>query len=235
MAMKITAGYDIATGKTVETVVLELVKAHGRDCVAGITDLTDSSGGTADSSAWTLLAASEALVNVADSSTSSAQKAATETAMGTVKNALLELFTKANEYATKLGIDNVTYSGGGTAADGTVSAVTVAVTAATTGVQATETNAFFSAVNLTTYKLAVLVNKLANALGVTPLVHTAIQDTFASTVALIAADGGTAADPAVSKAAVDAELVKVRTNVATIAAKLNALNAGLGNAAVVVV
>lgn len=230
MAIKIHAGYDIANGRTVETVVLELVKAHCRQVVAAVVDLTDSSGGTAGA-----LAAPAVLTNVANSGTSLAQKAATETALGLVKDALVELFTKANEYATKLGIDNVVYNGGGAAADGTIAALTVAVTAATTGAQATETNAQFAAINKATFALSTLVNKIANAVGVAPLDNKAILDTFAATVPAISGTVGTAADPGVAKTAVDAELAKVRTNVATIAAKINALNAGLGNAAVVVV
>lgn len=233
MALKIHSGYDIQNGRTVETVVLELVKAHARQVVASITDLTDSSGGTAD--AGGVLVGAATLTNAANSGTSLAQKAATETALGTVKDALVELFTKANEYATKLDIAPVVYNGGGTAADGTVGAVTVAVTAATTGAQATETNAQLASINSAVFALSTLVNKLAVATGVAKLNNTALKTTFVSTVPSISGTVGTAADPGVSKAAVDAELVKVRTNVATIAAKLNALNAGLGNAAVVVV
>lgn len=234
MAIKVNAGYDISTGNTVEKVVLELVKAHARNCVSGITDLTDSSGGTASGSG-TLVALSTSLTNAANSGTNLAQKASTETALSAAKDALKELATKANEYATKLGLDNLTWNGGGTAADGTVGSIGVSVTAATTGAKATETNAILGAMNVATYKLGVLVNKLAVATGVGTLNLTALQTTFTSTVATLSTDTGTAADPGITKAAVDAELVKVRNNVATIAAKLNALNAGLGNAAVVAV
>jgi hypothetical protein len=233
MAIKLNSvSLDQTGGKTVESIVGELAKAHCRSVVSSVTALTDSSGGTGGSA---MLALSTALANEANSGTSLAQKAATETAVGTVKDALLELFTKANEYATKLGIDNVTYNGGGTAADGTVGAVTVAVTAATTGVQATEMNAQMDDLNQRFYVLAVLTNKLLRALGYTELTTTAVQDTWASTLGTLTAAGGTAADPGVTKVAVDAELVKARTNVATIATKLNSLNDGLGNALVVVV
>lgn len=234
MAIKVNAGYDIFTGNTVEKVVLELVKAHARDCVAGISDLTDNSGGTA-SGTDALVALSTSLTNAANSGTNLAQKASTETSLSAAKDALKELATKANEYATKLGLDNLTWNGGGTSADGTIGSIGVTVTADTTGAKATETNAIFAALNVATYKLGVLVNKLATATGATTLSLTDIQTTFSSTVSTLSTDTGTAADPGLTKAAVDAELVKVRNNVATIAAKLNALNAGLGNAAVVAV
>ena len=234
MAIKVNAGYDISNGNTIETVVLELVKAHARSCVSGVTNLTDSSGGTA-SGTNTLVAASTSLTNTANSGTNLAQKASTETALSAAKDALLELATKANEYATKLGITGLTWNGGGTAADGTIGSIGVSVTAASTGAKATETNAIFGAINVATYKLGTLVNKLAIATGKTPLVLTALRTTFTSTVSTLSTDTGTAADPGLTKAAVDAELAKVRNNVATIAAKLNELNDGLGNAAVVAV
>lgn len=207
-------------------VLYALVQQNARGVVSGVADLTDSSGGTAGN----VVALSTALANAANSGTNLAQKAATETALGTVKDALLELYAKANEYATKLGIANVTYSGGGTAADGTVSAVTVAVTAAATGVQAASMNVNLAAINEAFYNVTVLTNKIAKATGYAPV--TVFVDDLATTIATLAVDGGTAADPGVTKAAVDAELVKAANNVATVAAKLNAINAGLGNALV---
>ena len=233
MAIKLNSvSLDQTGGRTVESVVGELVKAHARNVTSSVTSLTDSSGGTGTDA---LLAVSTSLANAANNATNLAQKAATEAAVTTVKDALLELFTKANEYATKLGLDNVTYNGGGTAADGTVSAITVAVTAAATGVQATEMNAQFDDLNQRFYVLGVLTNKLLRAQGKSELDLSAVTDTYAATLAALTVSGGTAADPGVTKAAVDAELVKLRTNVATIATKLNTLNDGLGNALVVVV
>jgi hypothetical protein len=233
MAIKLNSvSLDQTNGKTVESVVGELAKAHCRSVCSGVAALTDSSGGTGGSS---LLAVSTDLTNSANSGTSLAQKASTEAALGTVKDALLELFTKANEYATKLGLDNVTYTGGGTTADGTVSAITVSVTAATTGGAATATNAVFDEINQYFYVLSVLTNKLLRAQGYSELTTSDITDTWTASLGALSVDVGTATDPAITKAEVDAELVKMRTNVATIATKLNSLNDGLGNALVVVV
>lgn len=210
-----------------EAAITALVKQNARAVVAGVADLTNNAGG----SAGNVTALSVALANEANNATNLAQKAATEAALGTVKDALVELYAKANEYATKLGIATVTYNGGGTAADGTIAAITVATTAAATGVQAAAMNANLAALNTAFYNAAILVNKLAFATGYDPVV--VFKDTAKTTIAALAVDGGTAADPGVTKAAVDAELVKARTNVTTLAVKLNAINAGMGNALVV--
>lgn len=230
MTIKINSQFGNKAGKTVETVVIELAKAHARDVAATVTDVTDSSGGT--DAAGVVVAASVAQVNVANSGTSLAQKAATETALGTVKDALVELFAKANAYATALGLATVTYSGGGTAADGTVAAMTVATTAATTGAQAVETNAQFALINNAFYNVASLTNKIAKATGFAPLT---VYTDVAQTVPAIAGTVGTAADPGVTKVAVDAALATFRANAATIATKLNAVNAGNTVALVVAV
>lgn len=230
--IKFHKGYDTKNGLTVETVVAELVKAHARDVCSGITSLTDSSGGTGTS---TLLAASTTLVNAANAATNLASKATAESALNTVKDALLELATKANEYATKVGRTNITYSAGGTAADGTIAAITVATTAAATGAQAASVNANLTTINSIFYHVGTLVNKLLTAQGYTNVDLSAVRTTYSNTVAALTIDAGTAADPGVTKVALDVELVKLRTNVATLATKLNSLNDGLGNALVVAV
>lgn len=210
-----------------EAVLYALVQQNARSVVATVADLTDNSGGVAG----TLAALSTSQVNVDNAATNLAQKAATETALGTVKDALAELYDKANAYATKLGIDNVTYNGGGAAADGTIAAITVATTAAATGVQAASVNIAFAAINEAVYNVAALTNKIAKATGYSTL--TVYADDIQSTIATISVDGGTAASPGVTKVAVDAALAQAAVNVATIAAKLNSVNAGIGNALVV--
>lgn len=210
-----------------EAVLTALVKQNARAVVASVADLTDNSAG----SAGDVVALSVALTNAANAATNLAQKAATEAALTTVKDALAEIYAKANAYAVKLGLDQVTYNGGGAAADGTIAAVTVAVTAAATGVQAASMNANLAALNTAFYNASILVNKIAKATGYDGV--DTFVDSRETTIAALAVDGGTAADPGVTKAAVDAELVKAANNVATLAAKLNEVNAGLGNALVV--
>jgi hypothetical protein len=230
MTIKIHSGFDTKTGKTVEAVVQELVKAHARDVSAGITSLTDSSAGVAGTALTSL---STSLANVAASGTSLASKATTEAALVTVVDAVRELYVKANEYATKVGIDNVTYSGGGVATDGTIAAVTVSTTGATTGAQATNVNAIFTAYNQAFYILGAHVNKLRRSQGLSEI--TLVSNTWAATVAAFATSAGTAADPGITKVAMDAELVKAANNIATLASYINGLNDGLGNALVVIV
>jgi len=208
-----------------------MAQFQARTALDSVTDLTNSIGGTPDSGFAVATVAADA-TNVANAATNLAQKAATEAAMETVKDALLELYTKANAAATKVGLANITYSGGGTAADGTAAAVTVAVTAAATGVPATAFNTFIAAVNEATYNLAVLVNKVAVAADVAPLVLN-YSGTPVTTVAAISTSTGTAADPGVTKAIADARLTSMRTNLTTVATRINALFAGPGNAPVV--
>lgn len=231
MVYKVNAQSGNAQAKTTESIVLELVKYNARGITSSVAALTDSSGGT---NAGVVVAASTSLVNAANSGTNLAGKATSETALGTVVDALGELYAKANAYATILAIDTVTNSGGGTAPDGTVGAVTVAVTAAATGAQAVTTNATLDAINASFYKLGVLVNKIATAQGKAKLALPAGY-TYSNTVALLSTDTGTAADPGITKVAFDAELVKLRANVATLATALNSFNDGNTVATVIAV
>lgn len=215
-----------------ENALLQLVKAHGRTVCSGVASLTDSSGGSASTTALT--ATTVATANAADVSTSLAQKTASEAILVTVVNALRELYAKANEYATCLGLPTVTYSGGGAATDGTIAAISVGTTAAATGAQATNLNAILTILNTDFYIVGALVNKIANALGLTQLTLPTGQ-TYATTVAAIATDTGTAADPGVTKVAFDAVAVVLRNEVSTLATKLNTFNDGVGATALVVI
>lgn len=209
-----------------------LIQAHARTVTSSVASLTDSSGGTP--STTTVVAASTSLAAAANSGTNLAQKAASEAILVTIVDALKELYTKANEYATALGLPTVTYSGGGASTDGTIAAVSVSTTAAATGLVAANVNAIFTVLNTDFYILAALVNKIANAQGVSTLTNLTNQ-TFASTVASISTDTGTAADPGVTKTAFDAETTKLRNNISTLATKINTFNDGVGATALVVI
>lgn len=190
--------------------------AHKKLNDASVASLTDNSGGTAG----TLSEISLGFTNVAASGSSLAGKATSEAAYTTALDALRELYTKANAAATSLGIANITYSGGGASTDGTIAAVTVSVTGAATGVVAASTNTFVEQLDTAFYNLGNLTNKLCEACGVTGVTMGYTKDT-ATTIAAITISGGTAADPGITKVAVDASLVIARANVATIAAALN--------------
>lgn len=208
-----------------------LAQFQARVALDAATVLTDSSGGTADSGYAVAQVAADA-TNVANSGTSLAQKTAGEAAMITVLDAVKELYAKANEAAALVGIPTITYNGGGATVDGTVAAVTVAVTAATTGIPATAFNTFVTGVNEAIYNVGLLTNKLATAAGKTGLTFN-YKGTPVSTVAAISTSTGTAADPGVTKAIADARLTSFRTNIATVTNRLNAVLAGPGAATVV--
>ena len=198
--------------------VLLLAKQEAARRLDGVAALTNNSGGTAGT-----ITEVAGLTEAADGGTTLAQKASTEAALNTVLDGVGELFAKANAMADVLGIDQVTNNAGGTSPDGTLGAITVAVTAATTGVQDTETNGVIASLNNAIYQAAVLTNKLCAATGLAP-VTIGYDKTVASTVAAITVSGGTAANPGLTKAAVDAALVTFRNNIKTIGDKLVALS-----------
>lgn len=187
--------------------------------------LTDSSTGDATPAAATVQAVA-AFVNEADVATSLAKKTETETALGKVKNAITELATKANEYATILGVTGLTDESGGTAADDTIAALDQSTVAAATGVVIASVNPIRVVINDAFAEITKVTNRCCVAAGVAELAidYDDFEDTD-GTIAEIATDGGTAADPGISAAAIDAALVKWADNVAFIAAKLNVLTA----------
>lgn len=209
--IKIQKSGTIHGGQNIHEALYALVQQQSHVLANGVADLTNNSGGTAGT-----LTLVTPVTEAADVSTSSAQKAATETALNLVKDALLELATTANAVATVLGIDTLTYNGGGTAADGTIGAITVAVTAATTGVQDTETNAVITAFNKAQFQIFTMINKLREACGLSAI-KANYAVTFTPTVAAITVSGGTAGDPAVPKTQMDARLVTLRANIKTLA------------------
>lgn len=209
---------------------LAIARHIARDLTSGVTALTDSSAGTPGATVDKV--DTTAFVNVAASGSSLAGKATTEAALGTVKDALVELYAKANAYAAIVGVDAITYSGGGTAADGTVGAVTKSVTGAATGVTASAFADVVDPINAAIYNLAIFVNRIARAQGKETV--TVFQDTATNTIAALATDTGTAADPGVTKVAADAALTVLANNVATLATKLNTFNDGVSVASVVV-
>jgi hypothetical protein len=221
MTIKINAQFGNAKAKTVESVVLELAKAHCRTVGATVSSLTDNSGASAGTS---VVALSTSLANTAASGTNLASHASVETAVGTVIDALNELAVKANAYATALGLSTVSYSGGGAAADGTIAALTLTSTGASTGGQAASVNTLFGALNNAFYNVTVVVNEVAKAQGLAQL---AVPAGVVGAVSAITNSAGADASPGVTKAAVDAELAKAGANVALLASKLNAFNDGV--------
>lgn len=220
--------------------MVALAQQHARIASAAVADLTDSSGGTADATApYSLLNVTQDAANVAASGLSLADKTTTEANLNLVKDALLEMATTGNLAAVAVGAASVTYNGGGTAANATIEAIGVAVTGAATGVVAASYNATTLALKDAMFTVGALINRLAVATGRPQLVLSALQDSvtieYDSTVAAITVAGGTAADPGVTKVRVDADLVKFRTNIATMAARLAAVIGVAGAPEVLVV
>lgn len=216
---KLQTGGTTLGGHSDHDVLRALARQQARVVSGAITNLTNNSGGTAA----TAILAHTTMVNAANSGTSLAQKAASETAIATVLDGYSELLAKANATATALGMSTITDSSGATTADGTLGAITVSVTAATTGAQAAATNTLFDAIDGFQYNVAALINKLAVAVGVTPAVISYIG-TPVATVAAITNSTGTAADPGITKAAMDAELVLYRSYIKYLANVLDSVN-----------
>lgn len=191
--------------------------------------LTDNSGGVAGS----FVSVTADLVNVAASGSNLASAATAASALGTVKDAISELVATAEEFADLLGIDYSEDFVTGTN-DGTIAAITVATTGAATGAQATETNASVLALNANMVGVAVLTNKVARAVGMAEIAFTAPMEYF-SDIEDVTVAVGTAASPGVTKAALDAKLAAFAVNIATVAAKLNALRAVSGVPKVLIV
>jgi hypothetical protein len=226
MTIKISKdGGAILGGSNTNQVQAALAMQLAQLTVAAVAAFTDNGGG-ADAG---VIYANGPVANVADVSTSSAGKTTAEAAAATVKDALDELLTKANEYATALGITTVTDSIGGTTPDGTIAAVTKTVTAVTTGIQATETNAYIVAVNKALNTIRGLVNKCSRALGYAEVGITlrtgADTPALLTTVPALGVSLGTAADPAVSKAAFDAVLTDQANSIKALSVALDRLTA----------
>lgn len=217
MVIKLKQGGMAEGGVDINNAVRELAQQNAHILANGVADLTNNAGGSAGS-----IVAITDFSNVAASGSNLADKTETEAALNLVKDALLELATKANAVASVLGIEELTYNGGGTSADGTILAITVSVAGATTGVQATEMNATKDALDNATYQVAILINKLCAACGLDK-VDIGYQRVIVDPVTAITVAGGSAADPGVTKAAVDTALVVYQTNIKTLGDKLVAM------------
>jgi hypothetical protein len=226
-----SAGGTLNGSVAVSDVLIQLAQYQCRTAMGTIAALTNSIGGSPSGTNAVTQVVTTA-TNVPNAATNLAQEAATEAAMGTVRDALAELISKANAIGATVGYSALTDSTGGAAADGTAGAVTVATTAAATGVQAADWITFITAVNAAVYNISVYVNKCAVAGGKSPLVLN-YSATAATTIPAMSVNVAAAADPGVTKAVVDADLTAIRTNLTTVATVINTLRAGAGAATVV--
>jgi hypothetical protein len=219
---KSTAGR--VDGGSNQHLIIAIAQQHARQAASGIVALTDSSGGTA-STTRSVVSIPADLANKAASGSDLATAASAVTQLTLVKDAILELATKAKAVAAAIGVpaaDQLTYNGGGTAADGTIGAIGT-TTGAATGAQASNVNTSILALDGALYTVSRFVSQLATAEGVNTLSTAKDLGTFAKTVAAITIGAGADAAPGVKKAELDAKLALFANNIATIAARLNAL------------
>jgi hypothetical protein len=210
---------------------------------AAIGALTDSTGGTADTD-YDLAAVVTPTIGIVDGVTAFSPKAGFDTAVSAINNAHFELADRVNEMLHAiLGFDNdgpVYITGmSGTSPDGTIGAITSALTAATSG--CVEAAGGIREINkMRNYQstLVAAINFLRVAIGLEPL-----QDGVGGFVAsdeerlgwdvddLNGSSTGTAAtsgQQTLTDATVDAALGAVRNNISTLALALNDMRGDLG-------
>ncbi|QIG66819.1 hypothetical protein EVB27_150 [Rhizobium phage RHph_TM16] len=217
---------------TLASVLRGMAQRDALMIAAALADVTDTSGGTGTGT----LAAVGSLTPVAVSGSNAAQKAALEAAYGTVRDGIKEIVAQINVIRAKVpAFSALTDSMGGTAANGTIDAVTVALTGVSTSMaQAVGANAYLAVLAARTAQAAYFVNELMYATGLTPLVDNTIpgSKSFSTTFAALPADTGATATGAdaganavVGFAEVNAKLTILRASIASMAAKLNAITA----------
>ncbi|QIG76985.1 hypothetical protein EVC30_157 [Rhizobium phage RHph_Y1_11] len=198
---------------------------------SAVADITDSSTGVASGS----ISVVGSLTPIALSGTNAVQKAALETAYGTVRDAVKELVAQLNLIRAKVPVfDALTDSLGGTAANGTIDAISSALTGVSASMaQAVGANAYLTALSSRVHQAVYYTNELCYACGITPLTPAKTNNkVYTTTFAALPADTGTAATGAdaganatVGFADVNAKLVLLKNNIASCAAKLNLITA----------
>lgn len=195
------------------------------------TALTDNSGGAAADGTIGAITAPAAFT---ETGTASAQKAEFETALGLVKDAFTELGTKLEECFVAVPAITFVDSSGGAAADDTIAALDVSMTAVNTSIAAYAGTALIAQDYIDTVaSLAAATNVLCVAVGVTPLTDNSGGDVQwnadvagAITIPALTTSTGTAVSGAalsgISKAGADAYLAALAAAVKEIATKINA-------------
>lgn len=190
-----------------------------------LADLTDDSGGAAADGTVGAITIPPAFT---EAGTASAQKAGFETALGTVKNALTELAAKVVAAKAIVPATDMTSAIGGTAADGTIAAITVALTGVNTSIAAYAGSKTVCE-NIRNYYATLIceVNKLCVAVGVTKLVDSTGGSIISPALGALSVDTGTAVDgtalSGISEVGGEAFLVACAAATKEIATKLNAL------------
>lgn len=225
------AGGDI--NKTIQSIL----QGQAKIAASSVTALTDSSGGAA---ADGTIGAITQVTNAVLGSNDATQKAAGETALGTTKDAIMELIDQTqaiNAVVPALG-GSITNSLGGTASDKTIGAITSNVSGVGASLMsAAGCKAFVTAAKSRIAQLTVLVNKICVACGVDPIIDnsggTVVNSlTFAalSTGTGTATSGGDTTDANATVLATDFNATQAlfAAAVKEIATKLNACRSATG-------
>lgn len=231
-ALAFSGGSGLATG-VLAAALRDLAIADAKTRVAAavvattLADLTDNGAGAAADGTINVIAVPAA--GFTEVGTASAQKAGFETALGTVKNALTELAAKVVALKAIVPATDLVNNVGGTAADGTIAAITVALTGVSSSiVPYTTGTVLMKTYRNYFYTLAVEVNKLAVAVGATPLVIAQGEWSAVSVpLAALGTDVGTAVTgtlaSGVSEVAGEAFLVACAAAVKELSTTLNLL------------
>lgn len=230
--MKINSQGHIV-GSVSDTLFLkELAQDVAKIYADSFTNLTDNSTGVTTGA---LAAATvTGLSNTAASGSNLAQKAATETQLGLIRDGLQEIAARTIALHTKLGLGTMAYNGGGTSADGTIAAINDTITGATTGVTLASMTPIVTAYNNAVAYLAAKINDVAVATGYARLDTTAFSSFTIANPTTLTVDAGTAADPALTATAVGVIVKVYEDNIGRMAARLNTITT-LGNATSVVI
>ena len=220
-------------------IVRHLSRNIAKIAATSVSALTDNSGGaTADGTIGAIGFATPAVLG----STDAAQATGLIAAMGTVVDGLKELAAKANQVAAKVPVGTLVDSMTGTAADGTIGAVTTNLTGVGTGMaKASDVNTALTALDDRLATIAHFVDRLANATGQPRLIDNsggvATKGTPGAAVTLAAltqiaaigtASGAdtTAANAIVKVTDANARLTTLRDAIKEVATTLNAIVAG---------
>jgi hypothetical protein len=189
-----------------------------------LTDLTDSSGGTASNT----LAAMGTFAGYTIAGTDAAPKAGFDAELAKWRNNFADLTARVNAVRGKLGLSQLTDSSAGTA-NTTIESVSVNLTATNgvgpSAVDLTTANAAWTAAKNNVATLAAAINDMVSAFGLVALTDSSggVASTTKTIVAMAdtgAANTGAALNT-ISDTAMDAGLVILRDSFASLTAKLN--------------
>lgn len=195
---------------------------------ASVAALTDNGGGAAADGTVGAIPDIAAFTEVG---TASAQKAEFEASLASVKDGLTELAAKVVVLKAVIPATDLTQAIGGAAADGTIAAIDMSMTAVATSI-ASYTNTKDIVTNIRNYihTLVIETNRLRVAVGLTPLVNNVGGSHISPPVlGALAVSTGTAVDgtalSGISKVGADAFLAAVGAAIKELSTGINAVSA----------